>query len=255
MSIAIAERGDGPPVVLIHGAPSATSDFDALMATLAHDHRVLVPSLPGYGASAKLERYSLVEVRSQLRDALHAHGIVRAALVGLSAGAYHAFALAAHGFDASIVIGLGAFAHTNPVDAPSLRGFADSVRTMRNFGDRALREMFANRMLSERWRTSHPEDIAEVAAWLDATTPSVLADELAAFCDVEDLRPALASLKIKIVARVGELDVAAPPIVSEAIISTCHSGSLQVVPGCGHALLVEDEVATIAAVRAAVVAA
>ena len=49
-------------------------------------------------------------------------------------------------------------------------------------------------------------------------------------------------------ARVGELDLAAPVAHSRAIASAALRGELQIVPGKGHALLVEDEPDTMRAV-------
>lgn len=248
----LVDRGSGPPVVLLHGAPSPPGDFQRLADDLAADHRVLIPSLPGYGASPPLAPYSFDAVEHLLVDALRERGVTRAALVGMSGGAYRALRMATHGFGATAIVCLGGTAWTAPEEAPILRGFSDLARSLPDFKDPAIREMFANRMLSPPWRAAHPETVATVAAWLDATTPAVLADELAAFAALDDLRPALAHLDVVVTVRTGSLDVATPPAMAESIATACPHARLQIVPGCGHALLVEDEAASIAAIRAAV---
>ena len=53
-------------------------------------------------------------------------------------------------------------------------------------------------------------------------------------------------------AYVGELDAAAPPSYSREIADLAPLGRLEVVPGHGHALLLEQPAATIAAMRKAV---
>jgi membrane protein DedA with SNARE-associated domain/pimeloyl-ACP methyl ester carboxylesterase len=40
-----------PPVILVHGSPMASSCFDPLLAKISHERTILVPDLPGFGAS------------------------------------------------------------------------------------------------------------------------------------------------------------------------------------------------------------
>jgi len=49
-----AVRGDGPPLVLVHGLGGTIENWRALAPSLAAEHRVLVPDLPGHGRSAPL---------------------------------------------------------------------------------------------------------------------------------------------------------------------------------------------------------
>jgi len=47
------ERGDGPPLLLIHGYGGAAWNFSEL-APLLRGRRLLIPDLPGHGASTPL---------------------------------------------------------------------------------------------------------------------------------------------------------------------------------------------------------
>lgn len=48
------ERGEGPPLVLLHGASSSSRDFEAgLLPALAQSHRVIAFDRPGYGYSER----------------------------------------------------------------------------------------------------------------------------------------------------------------------------------------------------------
>ena len=42
-----------PPVLLLHGSPGSLEDFQKLVQLLACDHRVIAPSLPGFGNSRR----------------------------------------------------------------------------------------------------------------------------------------------------------------------------------------------------------
>jgi pimeloyl-ACP methyl ester carboxylesterase len=87
------------------------------------------------------------------------------------------------------------------------------------------------------------------------TSSDVLAAELDAIAALPDLRPHLSDRPAKLVARVGELDVAAPPELSEAMVGASSNARLEVVPQCGHLLLLEDREGTSASIRRGLVAA
>ena len=90
--IHLKETGEGPAVVFIHGSgPGASghSNFrQNVDAFVAAGYRVILPDLIGYGASSKPEGidYTLQLFTDTLYEALQAHGIARASLVGNSLG-------------------------------------------------------------------------------------------------------------------------------------------------------------------------
>ncbi len=51
VSTAVLEGGDGPPVVLLHGPAGSAADWMQVLPELVTTHRVVVPDLPGQGAS------------------------------------------------------------------------------------------------------------------------------------------------------------------------------------------------------------
>ena len=63
-----------------------------------------------------------------------------------------------------------------------------------------------------------------------------------------DLRPALPAVRARVYARVGALDRACPPGCSDEITRLVPRAMLEIVLGCGHALLREDGPATVAAI-------
>jgi pimeloyl-ACP methyl ester carboxylesterase len=48
---AVLEGGEGPPVVLLHGPMAYAAHWMGVIPGLAQDHTVIVPDLPGHGAS------------------------------------------------------------------------------------------------------------------------------------------------------------------------------------------------------------
>ena len=90
--INIAEAGEGPAVVFIHGSgpgASGTSNFrQNVAAFVAAGFRVVLPDLIGYGASSKPAGidYTLELFTDTLLEALDQHGIGKAVFVGNSLG-------------------------------------------------------------------------------------------------------------------------------------------------------------------------
>jgi 4,5:9,10-diseco-3-hydroxy-5,9,17-trioxoandrosta-1(10),2-diene-4-oate hydrolase len=90
--IHLKEAGSGPVVVFIHGSgpgASGASNFrQNWPAFVEAGYRVILPDMIGYGASSKPEGidYTLQLFTDTLYDALRAHGIERASLIGNSLG-------------------------------------------------------------------------------------------------------------------------------------------------------------------------
>src|SRR4051794_16210137 len=47
--LAARDAGSGPAVVLLHGQPGSSADWEPVAALLERDFRVVVPDRPGYG--------------------------------------------------------------------------------------------------------------------------------------------------------------------------------------------------------------
>jgi 4,5:9,10-diseco-3-hydroxy-5,9,17-trioxoandrosta-1(10),2-diene-4-oate hydrolase len=90
--IQVAEAGNGPAIVFLHGSgpgASGASNFrQNWPAFVKAGYRVILPDLIGYGASSKPEGidYTLQLFTDTIVEALRAHGVERASLVGNSLG-------------------------------------------------------------------------------------------------------------------------------------------------------------------------
>jgi pimeloyl-ACP methyl ester carboxylesterase len=85
-SIAYLEAGEGPVLLLIHGMAGNCQNWCEVVEPLAGNHTVIVPDLPGHGASAPGDDYSIGALAAGLRDLLFALGHERATMVGHSLG-------------------------------------------------------------------------------------------------------------------------------------------------------------------------
>ncbi|MEV6164328.1 alpha/beta fold hydrolase [Streptomyces sp. NPDC052052] len=89
--IFVAETGEGPPVLLLHGGgpgASGVSNYTRNIAALANEYRVIVPDLPGYGRSTKGIDGSdpFGDLAHGIRGLLDELGLTKAHLVGNSYG-------------------------------------------------------------------------------------------------------------------------------------------------------------------------
>lgn len=72
VSTAVLEGGDGPPLVLLHGAGEFAAVWIQVIPDLVRTHRVIVPDLPGHGASevtdSALDRDAVLDWLGELID-------------------------------------------------------------------------------------------------------------------------------------------------------------------------------------------
>lgn len=97
--IFVAEAGDGPAVVLLHGGgpgASGLSNYSHNIEPLAEHFRVIVPDMPGYGRSTKGidQRDPFGDLAEAVRGLLDELGLRSANLVGNSYGGAAALRLA-----------------------------------------------------------------------------------------------------------------------------------------------------------------
>ena len=71
LTVAYVDEGEGPPLVMLHGWPTSSFLYRDITPVLAKDHRVVVPDLPGFGASSKpVDRQYSFELFASVLDAL-----------------------------------------------------------------------------------------------------------------------------------------------------------------------------------------
>ena len=82
-----AVRGDGPPLVLVHGLGGTIENWRALAPPLAAHHRVFVPDLPGHGGSGLLSEARNVDALAEaVLGILDAEDVPGAVWIGHSLG-------------------------------------------------------------------------------------------------------------------------------------------------------------------------
>lgn len=91
----VEDVGEGPVVVLVHGVGIGPRAFDAVVDSLADDHRVLVVRRRGYGSNQPVPASASVDGQvGDLVALVEARGVTSATYVGVSGGATLVLALA-----------------------------------------------------------------------------------------------------------------------------------------------------------------
>ncbi|MGW2823113.1 alpha/beta fold hydrolase [Streptomyces sp. NPDC001443] len=126
--IFVAETGDGPPVLLLHGGgpgASGVSNYARNIAELAKQYRVIVPDLPGYGRSTKgidpADPFG--DLADGIRGLLDALDLEKVHLVGNSYGGACALRLALdtpERVDRMVLMGPGGIGTTRALPTPGL---------------------------------------------------------------------------------------------------------------------------------------
>jgi pimeloyl-[acyl-carrier protein] methyl ester esterase len=102
------EAGNGRPLVLLHGWATSASVFSELVVMLADDFRLLIPDLPGHGASSPAVQNDLESIATTLNLWLATIESAPVALGGWSLGGMLALSMARQKpqrFDRLVLIG------------------------------------------------------------------------------------------------------------------------------------------------------
>jgi pimeloyl-ACP methyl ester carboxylesterase len=90
----LAEAGEGPPIVLLHGWPQHWWIWRKVIPDLARDHRLICPDLRGFGWSeAPRGRYEIAELATDIVALLDQMGLEQVDLIGHDWGGYVGFLL------------------------------------------------------------------------------------------------------------------------------------------------------------------
>jgi pimeloyl-ACP methyl ester carboxylesterase len=233
--LALVDLGDpdAPAVLFVHGVPTSSHLWRALVPAFAPSMRAIAPDLLGAGDSDKPTDRPL-GVRSQaeyLAEVLDQRGIGRVAVVGHGHGASIALLLALHGRAEALVL----------IDA--IIGSPWPSGPLSETGPDAVADGGAAVERSIRLGLAHPERLpadvlAEYRGPFDGEAGgaalarlSRALDEPAPF-DEKDL----AALDVPALVLWGEDDALAPVSTAERLNDLLVRSSLALLPGCGHFL-------------------
>jgi pimeloyl-ACP methyl ester carboxylesterase len=194
----IAEAGDGPPIVLLHGLWLDHRSWDGVMSALCSEYHVVAPDLPGFGDSEKPPAsrfpYGVGAFAEAVADLYAGLELGRATLVGHALGGAVALTLAAqHPELVSRLVLVDALCYEAPLDAllrVALLPVVGGLLMKQLWGRAAFRAFFRERMLSPRGTVG----VDRIDRYYDAfNTAAARGSALATLRATVDLRPVVAA--------------------------------------------------------------
>lgn len=237
----VQEMGDGPLLLLIHGAGGATQSWRHLMPLLAQHYRVVAVDLPGQGftQSGGQQRMGLVPMSQDLAGLCVDQGWQPAALIGHSAGAAIALEMARHLSFAPPVVGLnaalGTFKGLAGVLFPLMaKALAMTPWVARLFTASTSRPGSVTRLIQGTGSKLHSDDLRWYRALVsdEAHVDGTLA--MMAQWSLEPLLAALPAHPSKTLLIVGQNDRTVPPSTSRDVAARMQDCKLVSLPGLGH---------------------
>lgn len=223
------DLGRGAPWVLLHGFPLSRRMW-APQHALAEHARLVIPDLPGFGASdgAPASMDAMADAVLALADHLR---LGTFGLLGLSMGGYVALAL--HRRAPERVAALVLADTQAGADTAEARAKREALaRRVEDEGVEVLVEGFVPNLLSPARREGRVAE--DVRAIVRANRPGPLAAALRAMGAREDQQPWLPRIGCPVLGIAGSEDGIIPVAKHEAIVAAVPRGRLVVLRGAGH---------------------
>jgi pimeloyl-ACP methyl ester carboxylesterase len=247
LPIRYLSAGEGPPLVLLHGAGDNSLDWRWVLPALARKHRVYALDLPGSPDSARpAANYSPAFFERFVAAFVDALGIGPATFVGNSLGGLIALRLAlsepARVTALVLVNSAGLGSAVNPVftfvNVPGLGEAAIPLWRMpvgayqRAWGRTTLLFAHSPRSVPREWLAEQCR-LARSPGYLEAHLTALRA-LVSPLGQREVLVDRLPSLKIPALVVWGERDRVFPCSQAKRAVARLQEGSLALIPDCGH---------------------
>ncbi|MCD1259949.1 alpha/beta fold hydrolase [Paenibacillus athensensis] len=230
----VEDRGQGLPVLLLHGFPLDHRMWTYQTELLAQQYRVIVPDLPGMGRSGvpgelmSMERYA-----DDVLALLDRLGVQRAVLGGFSMGGYLAFALLRKAPERFVGL-LLANTRAEADAAAGRKGRMQMAAALYEHGAAAARDAMLPKLLAESTRRERPELAEELAGIMGGMPAEGLVQASLAMAFRREAVSLLGELTLPTLVVAGEHDAIAPPDEMRAMAERIRGAAFHVVAGAAH---------------------
>src|SRR5437763_1704506 len=235
-------RGDGPPLLLVHGFPFDRTMWRHQLAALARWKRI-APDLRGAGVSSAAavgDGASVTRYADDLVAILDALGVGAAAVCGLSLGGYVTFELLRRHADRVSAVLLVDTKHEP--DAPAAKRERDELAALtERDGPDALVGRLEPKLLAPE---TQPEVVEQVRAMARRWSVPGLVGALRALRDRPDSTETLRQIRVPTLVLAGSEDRIAPAAGARAMAALIPNAQFHVVPAAGHLAPLEQPLAT-----------
>jgi YbgC/YbaW family acyl-CoA thioester hydrolase len=241
--LAVEVRGEGAPILFIHGFPFDRTMWRHQLAGLSRWKRI-APDLRGAGASsAPADGYSVARYADDLVQVLDTLELERAVVCGLSLGGYILFELLrrhAGRVRAAVFCNTKATADS----AEARRGRDEMAALAEREGTAAIAERLLPQLLAPATVAAQPDVVAHVREMIHRTPVPGLVGALHALRDRPDSTPLLGAIGVPTLVIAGEDDKITPADGMRVMAEAIPGAQFAVIPAAGHLSPLEQPLAT-----------
>lgn len=229
------EAGEGTPLVLLHGFPLNSAQWEPQLANPPAGWRLIAPDLRGFGASSGggSGPYTMDVFAQDVASLLDSLGVERAVLCGVSMGGYVTFAFL-RGFRER-VLGLVLSDTRAGADDEQARvarkALAERVGEQ---GAAAVRSAMLPKLVSAATHRDHPEVVERVAGMIDVAPVDALQRALHGLATRHDSEPLLRTIEVPTLIVVGADDEITPPGDAQLLARGIRGARLELIRDAGH---------------------
>jgi YbgC/YbaW family acyl-CoA thioester hydrolase len=243
VELAVEVRGEGSPVLFVHGFPFDRTMWRHQLAGLSRWKRI-APDLRGVGESSPgADEYSIARYADDLVGMLDALGVRQAVVCGLSMGGYILFELLRRYPDRLRAVVL---CDTRPqADSVEARHNRDELaRLAQERGPDAVAERLLPGLLAAATVVDQPEVMRQCREMARRCSVAGMVGALRAMRERPDSTPLLGTIRVPTLVIVGADDRPSPPAVAEAMAQAIPGARCAIIPGAGHVAPLEQPLAT-----------
>ncbi len=243
-TIAYRKEGNGFPIVLLHGFAEDSGVWKYQSAALQKEAVLLIPDLPGSGASERLEKSEGDVTMEDYADCIAAllkhEGIDKCIVLGHSMGGYIMLALVEK--YSHLISGFGfvqstAFADSEEKKAVRLKG----INTIEQYGSYAFVKSTTPSLFTDGYKATHSSKIASLIEWVGDFAKESLQQYYKAMMLREDKTYVLQNSTVPVLFIMGDEDKAAPmnDVLQQAHLP--NRAYIHILEGVGHMAMWEKK--------------
>lgn len=242
-------KGQGEPVILIHGFAEDGSIWDVMMTELSKDYRVIVPDLAGSGRSAgNMENISMGTMAEHINLILKKENIESCFMIGHSMGGYITLAFADK--YPKKLKGLGLFHSTAFADSDDKKAARNkNIEFIKKHGSARFVEQAIPGLFSDRTKEQHPVFIEELINRYSNFSAISLVAYTEAMRDRPDTTEVLKKFTKPVLLIVGEYDTAIPIEQSLKLCKIADFTYIYIGAHSGHMGMLEEPEFCLKAIR------
>ena len=241
--LAVEVRGEGAPILFIHGFPFDRTMWRHQLAGLSRWKRIAL-DLRGAGASsAPVDGYSVARYADDTVQVLDTLELERAVVCGLSLGGYILFELLRRHPGR---VRAAVFCNTKAAadSGEARRGRDEMAALAEREGAAAVAERLLPQLLAPATFAAQPDVVAHVREMITRTPVPGLVGALRALRDRPDSTPTLGTIGVPVLVVAGEEDKIAPAGGMRAMAQAIPGAQFAVIPAAGHLAPLEQPLAT-----------